>query len=157
MPIIPRLPHFFACAMLCSGCTLAELPAGAGPNTVSTETLAPSPVKFGNASPANPRLPAGFKFNVFSKDMQHARWIQTAGNIDRYLSGRRQVDVLLQRATNRDDKIDSQKVVAQNIRNVHAILVQGNFMSSDRGILGDPPHSGPVNPNVGGWVASRGS
>ncbi|WP_077001438.1 sorbosone dehydrogenase family protein [Variovorax sp. KK3] len=115
----------------------AQLPPGDGPVTVPTVMLEPSPVKFDEALLSRLKLPSGFKVNVFAKDMQHVRWMQVAANGDVYVSRPRQADVLLLRDQDRDGKMDSQKVVAQNIKNVHGLLLRENrlFMATDKKVL----------------------
>jgi glucose/arabinose dehydrogenase len=122
---------------LCSAAAMAQLPPGDGPNVVSTSMVEPSPVKFDESLLARLQVPAGFKVEVFAKDMQHVRWIQVAPNGDLYVSRPKQGDVLLLRDANRDGKMDSQTIVAQNIRNVHGLAWRDNklYMASDKKVL----------------------
>ncbi|WP_398498040.1 PQQ-dependent sugar dehydrogenase [Variovorax sp.] len=116
---------------------LAQLPPGDGPNTVSTVMLEPSPVKFDKSLLSQLKLPPGFKVTVYARDMKHVRWLQVAPNGDVYASRPKQADVLLLRDTDRDGKMDSQQIVAQNIRNVHGLLLKDGklFMASDKKVL----------------------
>ena len=118
----------------------AQLPPGDGPARAATVMLEPSPVKFDEAMLARLKLPPGFKVNVFAKDLQHARWMQVAPNGDVYLSRPKQADVLLLRDADRDGKADVQQVVAQNLRNVHGLLLrQGQlYMVTDKKLLAAP-------------------
>jgi len=122
---------------LCGAGAWAQLPPGDGPNMVSTVMLEPSPVKFDEALLARLKLPAGFKVNVFAKDMQHVRWMQVAANGDVYVSRPKQADVLLLRDADRDGKMDSQQIVVQNVKNVHGLLLKDGklFMASDKKLL----------------------
>ena len=122
---------------LCSATAMAQLPPGDGPVVVSTTMAEPSPVKFDESLLARLQVPAGFRIEVFAKDMQHVRWIQVAPNGDLYVSRPKQGDVLLLRDANRDGKMDSQTIVAQNIRNVHGLAWRDNklYMASDKKVL----------------------
>lgn len=126
-----------ALGALYGGGASAQLPPGDGPNTVSTVMLEPSPVKFDESLLSQLQLPPGFKVNVFAKDMQHVRWLQVASNGDVYVSRPKQADVLLLRDVDRDGRMDSQRIVAQNIKNVHGLLLKDGklFMASDKKVL----------------------
>jgi len=119
-------PSKRACAVLlgAAGLAAAQLPPGDGPSHAATVLLEPSPVKFSPALLGQLHLPPGFKVNVFAKDLQHARWMQVAANGDVYLSRPKQADVLLLRDKNRDGEADSRQIVAQNLRNVHGLLLK---------------------------------
>ncbi|MDM0032260.1 PQQ-dependent sugar dehydrogenase [Variovorax sp. J22P271] len=116
---------------------LAQLPPGDGPNPVSTVALEPTPVKFDEALLARLQLPPGFKVNVFAKNLQHARWMNVGPNGDIYLSRPKQGDVLLLRDGNGDGVADFQKIVAQNVKNVHGLARRGQqlFMATDKKVL----------------------
>ena len=134
---IRQLSALALTAAFCIPVAHAQLPPGDGPNVVTTVMVEPSPVKFEESMLARLKLPAGFKINVFAKDMQHVRWMQVATNGDVYVSRPKQSDVLLLRDTDRDGRMDAEKVVAQNIKNVHGLLLHDNqlFMASDKKVL----------------------
>ena len=121
---------------LIGSCAMAQLPPGDGPNVVTTVMVEPSPVKFDESLLTRLKLPPGFTVSVFARNMQHVRWMQVAPNGDIYVSRPKQSDVLLLHP-GRDGKMESQKIVAQNIRNVHGLLLHENklFMASDKKVL----------------------
>ncbi|MBB1600414.1 sorbosone dehydrogenase family protein [Variovorax sp. UMC13] len=120
-----------------AGAASAQLPPGDGPNVVTTTNLEPTPVKFEDSMLQRLRVPAGFSVNVFARNMQHVRWIQPTPNGDLYVSRPKQGDVLLLRDANRDGMMDTQKVVAQNIKNVHGLALRDGklYMASDKKVL----------------------
>ena len=133
-----KFPRSLLSIALCiAGPVLAQLPPGDGPVVVSTTMVEPSPVKFDPSLLQRLRVPAGFTVNVFASNMQHVRWIQPAPNGDLYVSRPKQSDVLLLRDANRDGVMDMQKVVAQNIRNVHGLALRDSklYMASDKKVL----------------------
>lgn len=134
-PLLRALTCAFA--GLSGAAALAQLPPGDGPHMASTVMLEPSPVKFDESLLAQLQMPPGFKVNVFARNMQHVRWMQVAANGDVYVSRPKQADVLLLRDADRDGTMDSQKIVAQNIKNVHGLLLHGSqlFMASDKKVL----------------------
>ena len=115
----------------------AQLPPGDGPVQAATTMLEPSPVKFDDALLANLRVPPGFRISVFAKNMQHVRWMQVAPNGDIYVSRPKQNDVLLLRDSDANGTMDTQRVVAQNIKNVHGLAWRENrlYLASDKKVL----------------------
>ncbi|MEJ8852693.1 PQQ-dependent sugar dehydrogenase [Variovorax rhizosphaerae] len=111
--------------------------------------LEASPVRFSDELLSQLKVPPGFTVNVFARNMQHVRWMQVAPNGDVYVSRPKQADVLLLRDTNGDGIMDVQIAVAQNIKNVHGLLLEGNrlYMASDKKVLvADVQSDGTLGP-----------
>lgn len=115
----------------------AQLPPGDGPHAVSSTTLEPTPVKFSDELASRLRVPAGFKVNVFAKDLQHVRWIQPLPNGGMYVSRPKQGDVLFLRDSNGDGVMDVKQIVAQNLKNVHGLAMQREklYLATDKKVL----------------------
>lgn len=104
------------------------LPPGDGPNTVTGTALEPTPVPFQDSMLSRLRVPAGFRINVFAKDMANARWMAVRPSGDVYVSRRDQGDIVLLRDTNRDGVADQRRIVAQNIKLAHGLTLRENTL-----------------------------
>ena len=146
--LLRRCPSPLVSSLLVFVLTLATLPAwAADPAPGSRIEIRPAdlpapgatPSRSNRASPITrrdgqmPRVPTGFKVNIFADKLAHARWLQVAPNGDVFLAEPRARHVLLLRDSDGDGAAESRVVFTEGFDYPHGLaLHQGALYVGDR-------------------------
>ncbi len=98
----------------------ADLPA---PGATPSRSNRSSPVS--RRDDQMPRVPVGFKVNIFADKLENARWLAVAPNGDVFLAEPRAKHVLLLRDADGDGAADRRVVFAEGFDYPHGLAVQG--------------------------------